>query len=1317
MLVAPGVYEIRVKAAGYIGMSKTRQKARQGVGTVVDFSMVLASPSPEQRAALDDIFRQRPGPQLSPQELAVIRAEGFAPSALAQLPPTIRVLMPDGIVVVMDLDEYLKGVLPREMAPYWPQEALKAQAVAARCYAVTGRRHADVGADVCTTVHCQVWSPIHYETTDRAVDSTHNVAATYAGNIIRAFFFGHCNGHTNNSEDVWQAALPYCRGVACPCGYDEFYGHGVGMCQQGARVLAEQGRSYAQILMHYYRDVQVTALPPHSLSQGSVYPQEGDTATIFTYEVQYEGADPPIVANLYIDGHTFNLTAVPGGSAGRTLYRYSTTLPAGEHAYAYRFEDGYNDPVIFPATGTLSGPSVHLRGSTEPTPTPTSVPQGTQGWQWTQSTVADFQQGVGHGTQLTSVGDGEVSLSADSTHGVYTSTLKLAPIDFVAIGSSWLGTTPPGTELMIQLRSSADGSTWSDWQSVPLMDAEREVTLLEYGELIYSSGPYLQYRLNLASSQPGLSPVLASITLIPIDSRSGPTASQALAISLLPPDGGPVIISRAAWGADESLFDWPPEYRPVRKFVVHHTATPNGDLDPAATVRAIYYYHAVTRGWGDIGYNYLIDTQGRIYQGRRGGEGVVGGHAKQYAWGSIGLSFIGNYDEVELPTAAEESMVEMIAWKGNLHFVDPAAQGFFIDQDLPNVMGHRDGSETTCPGRYAYERLPAIRQAALARMLEIPPNVRIDSPAAGAQVGGVVDVSATASPAVTQVDFYVDGVLRATDTSAPFAWEWNTLSASEETHQLRALGRTDSGLESEHIVSVTVDHGPPTGSLRAPWFVNSPAVTLMMQADNAAQLVLSNGWHWEGEDLSHHSGRAVLDDQAWNGRAWMGRAGSDDAGWWYGPYLRGLPTGRSYRAYFRLKTADNNTADRVATIDVTDDLGRNTYTSQQLSGQDFAQSLTYQEPWLDFDYYRHDSYGLEFRTLYTARSDLYLDRVHLFRAPIAYTPSVQWTLPEGDGWKEVAVRYIDVAGNVSPVYSTTILVDTEAPTWLGWDGTQARVQDVLSGLQVSSAEFADSADGGETWGQWQPATTDAADGTTSAASVRSPGAMGSHVRFRIADRAGNNTESMAYVLPTPAPSATPTRTPQETPTPTVSNTPAATATATPTASPTTTATPTATRTVTPSPTASSTPTQVPQLGWIRGRVSLQGRSRHAGATVHIEGGASTTTNEQGIYLLANLPAGSYTVKVQMPGYLEAYREDVAVLVGLDTVLPDVTLLGGDVNGDCSVNLFDLITVSSTYGNPGRDPRADINGDGLVDLRDIVLVSRNLGQGCPGAWNP
>ena len=97
--------------------------------------------------------------------------------------------------------------------------------------------------------------------------------------------------------------------------------------------------------------------------------------------------------------------------------------------------------------------------------------------------------------------------------------------------------------------------------------------------------------------------------------------------------GQPTIISRAAWGADESYrFDssgherFATGYFPLQKAIVHHTAGRNNDPDPEATIRAIYYDHAVLRGYGDIDYNYLIDWQGRIYEGR---------HSRDYGSGPI----------------------------------------------------------------------------------------------------------------------------------------------------------------------------------------------------------------------------------------------------------------------------------------------------------------------------------------------------------------------------------------------------------------------------------------------------------------------------------------------------------------------------------------------------------------------------------------------------------------------------------------------------------------------------------------------------------
>jgi len=1315
--VAEGMHTVTVEAGDYIGMSATRQQVQPQQLSSLDFRMVLAAPSPEERAALDLFFLPLSGTQLSDEEVASLHIQGFEPSSLSALPSTVRVLMPDGIVVVMSLDEYIKGVSPREMPPHWPAEALKAQAVAARCYAASGKRHSDVGADVCTTVHCQVWSPIHYHTTDQAVDATHNVSATYAGTVIRAFFHAHCNGRTHTSEEVWQAALPYCRSVSCPCGFKEYLGHGVGMCQHGARALAEQGLAYAEILQHYYTGVQVGAAAVHSLTQGLVRPASGDTTSIFSYEVLYHGADSPIVANLYVDGRTYAMSEVSGAANPQgSLYRFSTSLPAGDHDYAFRFEDGYNPPTAFPATGVLEGPLVGEAVHARPTHTPLPL-AGTLGWQWVQSTIVDFSEGQGQNVRFGLAGDGEVQLASDALAGTYTSTVKSSPVDFVALGSSWLASTPTGTELRIELRASRDGRSWSAWQTVPLMDAEREATLLEHGELIYVRGPYLQYRLTLRSAQPGISPSVSSITLVTIDSRFGPTAEQAVAVSTTPLGGGPVIISREAWGADESLWNWEPEYRPVRKFVVHHTATPNGDLDPAATVRAIYYYHAVTRGWGDIGYNYLIDSQGRIYEGRRGGEGVVGGHAKQYAWGSIGVSFIGNYDEIELPYMAEQAAIELMAWKGILHFVDPLGRGLFIDQELPNIMGHRDGSPTTCPGRYAYARLPAIRQATASRMAELPPNVRLDVPVTGSVVGGVVDCMASASTWVRRVDFFLDGTKTHTANGEPFVWKWNAQAAPESQHTVKAVAYTDRGLTAEDEVAVVVDHGPPTGSIVAPAFSKARTVDLLTVAEDAAQMLLSNGWLWEGEALEHRTGKVVSDEDAWNGLALRGAKGTDAAGWWYGPYAKNLNTGLSYRVYFRLKVASADSSARVASIDVVDDLSRNVYAHLDLTGQDFGKPLVYQDRFLDFDYYRKDTYGLEFRTYFVGETDLYLDHVYVFRAPRAYRQTVSWELPPGDGPKVVAVRYVDTAGNLSPAYTTTVILDTALPEWMEWDGSAALVRDALVGIDHTSAAYSSSSDAGATWTEWAKAASVAADVAGDAARVSAPAVAGNLVRFRVCDRAKNCSESPAYAIPGGLATigATATLTPSATltlPSGTMTA-PATTATATQPLS----ATPSPSPTASAAPTATPSATATPRAGLLRGRVLLQGRSDYTGVALIVGDVTTVTTGGDGRYRIEGLSPGDYAVWVRMPGYLETSREDILIPPGAEITLPDVTLRAGDVNADCAVDLFDLIAVAGSLASTGTNPARDINADGRVDILDLILVSSNYGSTCPSAWNP
>lgn len=229
----------------------------------------------------------------------------------------------------------------------------------------------------------------------------------------------------------------------------------------------------------------------------------------------------------------------------------------------------------------------------------------------------------------------------------------------------------------------------------------------------------------------------------------------------------PTIISRAGWGADESIrFDnagdelWSREYFPLQKLVVHHTAGRNADPNPAATVRAIYYYHAVTRGWGDIGYQYLIDEAGRVYEGRHsrdywrnqtptaddaGGLVVTGGHAKFHNAGSMGISLMGTFTS-QAPTApARASLVRLLAWASATHGIDPLGNETYLNpvtgltRSTPNITGHRDYQATSCPGGALYAMLPAIRRDVAAAINRWPGEVynpgRTITFAAGTWVG------------------------------------------------------------------------------------------------------------------------------------------------------------------------------------------------------------------------------------------------------------------------------------------------------------------------------------------------------------------------------------------------------------------------------------------------------------------------------------------------------------------------------------------------------------------------------------------------------
>ncbi|HEX6381568.1 MAG TPA: N-acetylmuramoyl-L-alanine amidase, partial [Acidimicrobiia bacterium] len=194
----------------------------------------------------------------------------------------------------------------------------------------------------------------------------------------------------------------------------------------------------------------------------------------------------------------------------------------------------------------------------------------------------------------------------------------------------------------------------------------------------------------------------------------------------------PNIITRAEWGADESIRKDDQKYAPINKLFVHHTVTsPDGqDSDPAATVRAIYAYHVQGNGWDDIGYNFLIDGEGRVYEGRWAREyaageeptgedlndnGVVGAHVLNHNAGSAGVAMLGDFTNGEPTEDAREALIKFMAWKANRHGIDVLAKDPFTSSDgivstFPNLAGHRDAGQTACPGSQLYPLLPDIRE-------------------------------------------------------------------------------------------------------------------------------------------------------------------------------------------------------------------------------------------------------------------------------------------------------------------------------------------------------------------------------------------------------------------------------------------------------------------------------------------------------------------------------------------------------------------------------------------------------------------------------
>jgi flagellar hook assembly protein FlgD len=291
----------------------------------------------------------------------------------------------------------------------------------------------------------------------------------------------------------------------------------------------------------------------------------------------------------------------------------------------------------------------------------------------------------------------------------------LSPGTFELVGLHWRG---PGS---VKYRTRDLAGRWSAWRSFDdedaLPDRGRE-TRASRGWRVsepFWTGPSNAIRYRTVGRVTRLRAYFVRSPKLPSPAKRAEIA------------GAPPIIPRAGWHADESIRRGRPFYADgIHLAIVHHTAGSNSytKAQSASIVRGIELYHVKGNGWNDIGYNFLVDKYGQIFEGRYGGmtRPVIGAHAQGFNTGSVGIAVIGDYGSTSITPAARAALVSLIAWRLDYAHVDPLSSVVRVSSGNPRypagravtlraISGHRDVYPTSCPGASLYSQLASIRTA------------------------------------------------------------------------------------------------------------------------------------------------------------------------------------------------------------------------------------------------------------------------------------------------------------------------------------------------------------------------------------------------------------------------------------------------------------------------------------------------------------------------------------------------------------------------------------------------------------------------------
>ncbi len=304
-------------------------------------------------------------------------------------------------------------------------------------------------------------------------------------------------------------------------------------------------------------------------------------------------------------------------------------------------------------------------------------------------------------------------------------------------GFSLVGLLDPGRHPAVEVRARRAGGQWSRW--APMRDSADHAPdgggRPQASEPVWT-GPCDELQLRAAARPVG------GLRLQFVQVPPGAGARAASAPPVRVSQSQPAIVSRAAWGAASVPPRTRPSYGQVAMAFVHHTEGVNdySAAQSASIVLAIARYHRDGRGWNDIGYNFLVDRYGRIFEGRAGGVTmpVIGAQAGGWNSVSTGVAILGSFTGTPPPKAAVEAVGALLGWKLALHAVPATGtieivSGGGADNRWPagrrvtfqRISGHRDGCSTDCPGNRLYAQLPDVRRLATRQGELTPPEAYV----------------------------------------------------------------------------------------------------------------------------------------------------------------------------------------------------------------------------------------------------------------------------------------------------------------------------------------------------------------------------------------------------------------------------------------------------------------------------------------------------------------------------------------------------------------------------------------------------------------